>query len=102
MRGGKMITIKKIDIKKNWSARNGREGSTIFYNVSVTEKYDLVQFIIDELGYDIYWCVGIGVPLDTSEEEINKYVEKYCKTLKKSDVMDYKKFIDDGDKYGWD
>lgn len=97
-----MITIKKIDIFRNWGTRSGRECSSLFYDVAVTEKYDLVKFIINELGYDIYWCVYICVPLDTSEEEINKYVEKYCKTLKKSDVMDYKKFIDDGDKYGWD
>lgn len=97
-----MITIKRIDINRSWSVRNGRECDKVFYNVSAGEKYDLVKFIITELGYDIYWCESIGVPLNTSEEDINKYVEKYCKTLKKSDVLDYKKFIDDGNKYGWD
>ena len=97
-----MITIKKINILKNWGTRTGRENSKVFYNVSVTEKYDLVQFVIAELGYDIYWCVSLGVPLDTPEEEINKYVNKYCKTLPKVDIYNYKKFIDDGDKCGWD
>lgn len=97
-----MITIKKINILRNWSTRNGKESDKIFHNVAVTDKYDLVQFIITELGYDIYWHISIGVPLDTPEEEINNYVNKYAKTITKTDVNNYKQFIDDGDKYGWD
>lgn len=97
-----MITIKKIDISRDWGTRSGRENNKVFYNVSVAEKYDLVKFIISELGLDVYWCVYVCVPLNTPEEEVNKYVEKYCKTLTMQDIKEYKKFINDGDKYGWD
>lgn len=96
------MTIKKINILRNWGTRNGRECDKVFHDVPVAEKYDLVQFVINELGLDIYWCVSIGVPLNTSEEDATKYVEKYIKTIKKSDIADYKRFINDGDKYGWD
>ena len=97
-----MITIKKIEINRNWSYRNGREYYEVFYNVPVSERYDLVKFIVKELGLDIFWHTSIGVPLNTSEQEINKYVYKYAETITNQDVKDYRRFIDDGDKYGWD
>lgn len=97
-----MATIKKFRINRNWSVRNGREYGKVFYDVSVGEKYDLVNFIINELGIDIYWHTSLGVNLNTSKEEIDKYLNKYIKTITKQDIKDYRDFIDNGNKYGWD
>lgn len=97
-----MITIKKVNILRNWGTRIGRESNKQFYNVSVTEPYDLVQFVIAELGLDIYWHTSIGVPLNTSEEEINNYINKYIKGITKSDINNYRDFINEINKYGAD
>lgn len=97
-----MITIKKVNILKNWGTRIGRESNKRFYNVSVTEKYDLVQFVIAELNLDVYWHTSIGVPLNTSEEEINNYINKYIKGITKSDINNYRDFINEINKYGAD
>lgn len=97
-----MATIKKFRIDRNWSVRNGREYGKAFYDVSVGEKYDLINFIINELDIDISWCESIGIKCGTSKESINKIVNEYAKTIKNQDIKDYKEFLKAGDKYGWD
>lgn len=99
-----MATLKKINIYRNWGIRP--DGNTIiegniYYGVNKGEPYDLVQFSINEInGY--YWNTSLCVHAGMSEEEINRIVAEYVKTITNADIKEYQKFLDFGKKYGWD
>lgn len=99
-----MATLKKINIYRNWGIRpdgNVIIAGNIYYNVEKGEPYDLVQFSINEItGY--FWNESICVPLNTSDDDIKKIVEEYITTITDDDIKDYQRFLDDGNKYGWD
>ena len=99
-----MATLKKVNIYRNWGIRP--DGNTIiegniYYGVDKGEPYDLVQFSINEInGY--YWNDTICVPIGTSEENINRIVNEFVKTITDADMKEYQRFLDYGNKYGWD
>ena len=99
-----MATLKEINIYRNWGIRpDGNEiiAGNIYCDVEKGKPYDLVQFSINEInGY--YWNETICVPLNTSDEDIKKIVEEYITTITDDDIKDYQRFLDDGNKYGWD
>lgn len=99
-----MATLKKINIYRNWGIRP--DGNTIiegniYYGVDKGEPYDLVQFSINEInGY--YWNDTLCVPVGTEEDEINRIVNEYVATITEADIKEYQRFLDYGNKYGWD
>lgn len=82
-----MATVKNIRISRN------------FYK---TGNEDLVQFSINELDKSYMWCTSIRVPCGTSEEECQKLAEEEAEKITESDINDYRRFLCDGETYGWD
>lgn len=99
-----MATLKDINIHRNWGTRpndNTIIAGNIYYGVKKGEDYDLVQVSINEIsGY--YWATTICVPVNTNEEDIKKIAIEFVKTISDEDVKEYQKFLDYGNKYGWD
>lgn len=98
-----MATLKEINIHRNWGTRP--TDNVIYLNhawyVDKGEAYDLVQFSINEIvGY--YWNTSLCVPAGTSEKEINRIVAEYVEAITDADIKEYQKFLDFGNKYGWD
>lgn len=100
-----MATLKKIRTYKNWSTRPESDNviiaGNIYKGVEKGEPYDLVQFSINEIT-DYFWNESICVPLNTSDDDIKKIVEEYVATITDDDIKDYQRFLDYGNKYGWD
>ena len=101
-----MATIKDIQISKNWGARptgNCENLNEVYYGVEKGQRYDLVQFSINELGKPYYWLQSICVPVDTSQEEIEEIVNEFARDhIKEEDIKYYQRFLEDGEKWGWD
>lgn len=99
-----MATLKDIQIHRNWGKRptgNVTIMGDVYYGVEEGDPYDLVQFSINEIkGY--YWNESLCVAVDTSEEEIRKIVLEYISNISNKDIQEYQKFLDWGNKYGWD
>lgn len=99
-----MATLKKINIYRNWGIRpdgNAIIAGNIYYDVEKGKPYDLVQFSISEInGY--YWNDTLCVPVGTEEDEINRIVNEYVATITEADIKEYQRFLDYGNKYGWD
>lgn len=99
-----MATLKNIQIYRNWGKRptgNVTIMGNIYYGVEKGDPYDLVQFSIEEIkGY--YWDKTLCVTVGTSEEEIRKLVLEYISNISDKDIQEYQKFLDWGNKYGWD
>lgn len=99
-----MATLKGINIHRNWGKRpegNITIEGNIYYGVEKGKPYDLIQFSINEInGY--YWNNTLCVPVGTEEDEINRIVNEYVATITEADIKEYQKFLDYGNKYGWD
>lgn len=98
-----MTTLKNIQVSKSWGIRP--TDSAIYigcaWMVEPGEPYDLVQFSINEInGY--YWRTSICVPEGTSDEDVEKIVKEYVSAISDEEIREYKKFLDWGNKYGWD
>lgn len=101
-----MATIKDIKITRNWGKRptgNSYITYEVYVDVEKGEAYDLVQFSINELGKPYYWRTSIGVKCGMSEKQINEVVEEYAREhITEQDIKDYKEFLEDGERWGWD
>ena len=99
-----MATLKNIQIYRNWGKRptgNVIIIGDVYYGVEQGDLYDLVQFSIEEIkGY--YWNETLCVTVGTSEEDIRKLVLEYISNISDKDIQEYQKFLDWGNKYGWD
>lgn len=99
-----MMTLDKISVSPNWGTRPTDYG-VILGNVWLVEKgqpYNLVQFSIKELGKPYYWNESLCVPTDWDNEKIEQVVQEYVKLITEENVQEYRKFLEDGEKWGWD
>lgn len=99
-----MATIKDIKIHRNWGKRP--TGNDIYcgmvWGVEKGEPYDLVRFSINELDKSYFWYISLCFPCETSEEEIRESVEEYAKGITDKEIQDYCRFLEDGERWGWD
>ena len=99
-----MATIKDIKISRNWGKRPTDNAiyCGMIWGVEKGEPYDLVQFLINELGKSYFWQTSLCLPCGMSEEEIKEECIDYAKTITEQDIKDYKWFLECGEKWGWD
>lgn len=100
-----MATIKNIKVSRKWATRP--TGNSIYpemiWQVEKGQEYDLVQFSINELNKPYFWYESLCLPCGMSEEEIHEIVAQYVKErIDEQSIKDYKKFLEDGEKWGWD
>lgn len=100
-----MATIKDIKIHRNFGIRPNND-LIVVGNVWLVEKgqpYHLVQFTINELNKPYMWGACLCVPCDWEDKEIERVVKDYAQDeITEKDIIDYKSFIEDGEKWGWD
>lgn len=100
-----MATIKDIKIHREWGIRptgNCSIANMGWADVEMGDRYDLVKILINELDKPYYWQISFGFKCGTSEEEIKESVEEYAKTITDKEIQDYRSFLEDGEKWGWD
>ena len=100
-----MATIKEIEITRNWGERpqgNCDIVGNVYFGVAKGEPYDLVRFKINELDKDYSWFDSLCVACGTSEALCNDIASLYAKTLTQKDIKDYRQFLIDGERWGWD
>ena len=99
-----MVTIKNVEIHRNWGKRPNDNAvyCGMAWGVEKGEPYDLVQFSINELGKSYFWNTALCLPCGTSEEEIRASVEEYAKGITDEEIQDYRGFLEDGERWGWD
>lgn len=100
-----MATIKDIQISRERGTRpnNNAIYCGMAWGVEKGEKYDLVQFSINELNKPYFWNTSLCFPCGMSEEEIRQECIKFAKEyISEKDVQDYRNFLEDGERWGWD
>lgn len=100
-----MATIKNISISREWGTRptDNAVYCGMAWGVEKGEKYDLVQFSINELDKPYFWNTSLCFPCGSSEEEIRQECIEYAqKYITEKDIQDYRRFLEDGEKWGWD
>lgn len=100
-----MATIKSIETNRNWGVRPSDNviDFGFVWKVKKGEQYDLVEFTINELGNKpYYWAESLCVPIGMTDKEIEKIVKDYVKTITDEDIKNYKEFLEDGERWGWD
>lgn len=97
-----MATFKRYERLKNFSTRpfSGEICGTIWY-VEKGQEYDLIQIKIEEIER-YFWDTHLAVPCNTSEETVEYLCKKFVETIDEKDVLAYKGFLEDGEKWGWD
>ncbi len=94
-------TVRNISIHRNYGERPTYIVMNRVWGVEPGEKYDLVQFSVDNIE-KYYWRESLCFPAGTNEEKIKEEVEKYANNINDEDVASYKSFLDFGEKWGWD
>ena len=99
-----MATIKTIDITRNGGERPAEDNNYFQgkWYVKVGEKFDSVKFIINELDKFYYWITTLYVPSGMEYNDIKELAETYAKTITEEDIKEYREFLEDGEKWGWD
>lgn len=100
-----MATIKDIKISRERGIRpdNNAIYCGMAWGVEKGEKYDLVQFSINELNKSYFWNTSLCLPCGMSEEEIMQECIKFAKeNISEKDIRDYRSFLEDGERWGWD
>lgn len=100
-----MATIEDIKIYRNWEKRptgNYEIANMGWVDVEKGDEFDLVQISINELNKPYYWKISFGFKCGTGEEEIREYVEEYAKEITDKEIQDYRRFLEDGERWGWD
>lgn len=100
-----MATVKKIRVCRNWNIRpnDDTELAGEIYLVNKGQPYDLLQFTIEELGYDYFWHEALCVPCGKTEKELLAIAKNYAKTqITNETISNYRRFLEYGEKYGWD
>lgn len=99
-----MATLKNIEITKNYAIRpTGNVNiAHCVWCVKGGEEYTLVKFSIEEIdGY--LWVDSLCVPCSWGKRKIIKLTKEYCeKYITQEDIREYKSFLEDGEKWGWD
>lgn len=96
-----MATLKKINIIRNFSTRkNNTLGMVWEKNLKENEEYDLINISLEEIP-DYYWKYSIGMKCGYSEEQIKNDIQEYIDTITDEEIANYKKFLANGEKYGW-
>ena len=97
-----MATLKKINIIRNFSTRkNNTLGIVWQKNLKENEEYDLIQIGLEEIPH-YYWKYSIGMKCGYSEEEIKNDIQEYIDTITDEEIANYKRFLANGEKWGWD
>jgi len=100
-----MATVKKIRISREWNERpeDDIDIAGEIYFVEKGQTYDLLQFTLEELGYDYFWHESLCVPCGKTEKELLEIARNYAKTqITDERLNNYRRFLDYGEKYGWD
>lgn len=100
-----MATIKKINISRNWATRPTDNAiyDGIAWGVQKGERYDLVQFSLEEIDKPFFWRTALAFPLGMSEEEIRNECIDYVKNnITDKDIKEFLWFLECGEKWGWD
>ena len=96
-----MATLKKINVIRNFSTRkNTKLGMVWEKNLKENEEYDLINISLEEIP-DYYWKYSIGMKCGYSEEQIKNDIQEYIDTITDEEIANYKRFLRDGEKYGW-
>ena len=96
-----MVTLNDINIVRNFSTRNNNKYCMVWQkDLKENEEYDLVQILLKEIPH-YYWKYSIGMKCGYSEEEIKKSVQKYVNTITDEEIESYKRFLAEGEKWGW-
>lgn len=96
-----MATLKKINIIRNFSTRkNTKLGMVWEKNLKENEEYDLINISLEEIPH-YYWKYSIGMKCGYSEEQIKNDIQEYIDTITDEEIANYKKFLANGEKYGW-
>lgn len=97
-----MATLKKINILRNWGRRNNSKMNMVWQkDLKENEEYDLVQISLKEIPH-YYWQYSIGMKRGYSEEQIKNDIQEYIDTITDEEIKSYKRFLADGEKWGWD
>ena len=97
-----MATLKKINVIRNFSTRkNNTLGMVWEKNLKENEEYDLINISLEEIPH-YYWKYSIGMKCGYSEEQIKNDIQEYIDTITDEEIANYKKFLANGEKYGWD
>lgn len=100
-----MATIKNIKVSRNWGKRPDNENIYIgdVWFIEKGEEYDLLQFTINELDMGFYWNDSLCVPCGKTEEELLEIAKDYAKNqITDESIKSYRRFLEFGQKYGWD
>lgn len=99
-----MATIKSFEIKRNWSKRpvGNVEIAGNIWGVKKGEEYDLVSFTLNETKKGYKWHQSLCVPCGASEKDIKKILHNVALSITDEDIASYDRFIENGEKYGWD
>lgn len=100
-----MATIKDIKIYRNRGTRPTDYAvyCGMAWGVEKGEPYDLVQFSINELNKPYFWRTSLCFPCGMSEEEIREECIEYAQqNITEKDIQDYRRFLEDGERWGWD
>ena len=100
-----MATIKSISRSKNWGVRptNNIILAGHIWLVEKGQPYDLVQFSINELDKPYFWKEHLCVPCDWEEGVVERVIKRYAENeITEKDINNYRQFLEDGEKWGWD
>ena len=97
-----MATLNNINIVRNFSTRNSNRYCMVWQkDLKENEEYDLVQISLKEIPH-YYWQYSIGMKRGYSEEQIKNDIQEYIDTITDEEIANYKKFLANGEKWGWD
>lgn len=99
-----MFNIKTITIKRDYGVRpQGKShlDNDNIWDVEVGEPYALVRFVFEEVPGYYYWT-SVSMNNDLSDEEIERQIKEAVKTIPESDLDWFKRFIENGERWGWD
>lgn len=97
-----MATFEKYYRCKKFGIRpfDGKIYGTKWY-VEKGQEYDLIKISIKEIDR-YYWEVSLAVPCTTSDNTVEYMCKEYVKSISEQDIREYKGFLEDGEKWGWD
>ena len=98
-----MATLSEFNISREYGTRPSINGISVGYiwEVEEGETYDMVSFSIKEIDR-YFWHEVLCLKAGMSEEEIRSKVEYYVGLITEEDINEYKSFLKQGEKYGWD
>ena len=99
-----MATFDDIIINQNIRERPPEDEKileNVYFGVNVGENYKPVIFSIKEIA-SYYWWETLCFPIDMEENKIKEETINYANEITNDKVTNYKKFLEECEKYGWD